>query len=592
MTIFKTLHSALTALVAQGVKEGAFAEEVLPLDFVVELPRDPSHGDLATNLAMMMSKKARQPPRALAESLLPKIKALSEVEDASIAGPGFINLKLKASIWQNELVEILRTGQDYGNSAKGAQQKVVVEYVSANPTGPMHAGHVRGAVLGDALANLLAKAGFDVTREYYFNDAGAQVDVLARTTHLRYREALGENIGEIPEGYYPGEYLKEVATGLVERDGNLWLNKPESEYLVPVRDFAVGAIMTMIRQDLDLIGIHHQVFTNEREIIQNGTLEKAFQILESKGLIYTGTLPPPKGKVMEDWEPVPLTLFRSSQFGDSTDRPLKKRDGSWAYIMPDIAYHYDKIRRGFTLMINVLGTDHGGYLERMRPVVAAFSDGHAKLDVIFNNIVKIFKNGEPVKLSKRSGNLITLREMVEQVGAGAVRFFMLTRDPKSPLDFDFAKVVEQTRDNPVFYVQYAHARCSSVLKHAAEIFSTEELTVAELAKADLAGIKSAEELQLIKGMANYARVLESAAAACEPHRVAFYLLELAALFHGLWNKGNDNTELRFIVSQDKNLTRARLALIKSVQTILRSGLAVLGCEALEELRHVDKSAPA
>ena len=331
----------------------------------------------------------------------------------------------------------------------------------------------------------MTKAGYDVTREYYFNDAGAQVDVLARTTYLRYREALGENIGNIPEGFYPGEYLKDVASALAQRDGKKWLGKDESEWLSPVRDFAVQYMMKMIREDLDLIGIHHDVFTNERELIENGTLDKAFKILQDKDLIYVGTLPPPKGKEMQDWEPVPLTLFRSSNFGDSTDRPLKKRDGSWAYIMPDIAYHYDKIRRGFTLMINVLGTDHGGYLERMRPPIAAFSDGKAELDVIFNNIVKIFKNGEPVKLSKRSGNLITLREMVEQVGAGAVRFFMLTRDPKSPLDFDFAKVVEQTRDNPVFYVQYAHARCCSILRHAAEMFPPEELTPEALAKVDI-----------------------------------------------------------------------------------------------------------
>jgi arginyl-tRNA synthetase len=592
MTLFKSIHTIIAASVDEAVRTGVLTLSAPLPTFVVEPPREAAHGDLATNVAMVIAKIVGKPPRAIADILKPTLIAHASVLSVDIAGPGFINLRLRPEIWQNELKEIIKTGIRYGDSHFGKACKVNIEYVSANPTGPMHAGHVRGAVIGDTLSNLLAKAGYDVTREYYFNDAGTQVDILARTTYLRYREALGEEMGEIPEGFYPGEYLKDVGSALAERDGKKWLGQPEDQWLTPLRRFAVDHMMRMIRIDLELIGIHHDVFTNERDLIDNGTLEKSFKILEDKGLIYIGTLPPPKGKTMDDWEPTPLTLFRSSNFGDSTDRPLKKRDGTWAYIMPDIAYHFDKIRRGFALMINVLGTDHGGYLDRMLPAVAAFSDGQAHLEVVYNNIVKIFKNGEPIKLSKRSGNLITLREMVDQVGASAVRFFMLTRTPESPLDFDFAKVVEHTRDNPVFYVQYAHARCCSILRHAADIFSPDELAPNFLADTDLSLIGSSDELALIKDLTHWPRSVEAAALAYEPHRIAFYLMELAARFHGLWHKGNDDATLRFIVPNNKKLTLARLALIKSVQTVIQSGLAVMGCEPVEEMRSDDKPAAA
>ncbi|MBI1272670.1 MAG: arginine--tRNA ligase [Alphaproteobacteria bacterium] len=585
MSVYGTMRAAIKDAIA------AFGLTQEPPDFTVEPPRDASHGDIATNAAMVLTKLAGKPPRQIAEVIVAKLKEHALIADATIAGPGFINLRLQPAAWHAEAKEILYAGTNYGDSDAGKKERVNIEYVSANPTGPMHAGHVRGAVIGDTLANLLAKAGFDVDREYYFNDAGTQVDVLARTTFLRYREALGEDIGAIPEGLYPGEYLKDVAQALAQRDGKQWLGKDEAAWLAPIRDFAVQHMMGMIRKDLDLIGIHHDVFTNEREMIENGTLDKCFQILEERDLIYTGTLPPPRGKAMEDWEPLPLTLFRSSQFGDSTDRPLKKRDGTWAYIMPDIAYHYDKIRRGYTWMINVLGKDHGGYLERMRPAVAAFSDGKARLDVIFNSIVKVFKNGEPVKLSKRSGNIITLREIVEEVGPGAVRFFMMSRTPDTELEFDFVKVVEQSRDNPVFYVQYAHARCCSVLRHGAEMFPKISQKNEDLVGAPFDRLGHAEELQLIRALANWPRIVEAAAEAHEPHRVTYYLIELAGQFHGFWNKGREDNSLRFLHEDDEALSWARLAMVQAVRTVIASGLAVLGVKPLEELRD-DQSAAA
>ncbi len=549
----------------------------------VEPPREAHHGDMATNAAMVLSKVAGMKPRDLAEKIAESLRNVDGIKEVEIAGPGFINFRLTDDKWGGFIKEILLSGTKYGDSQFGENKKVNIEYVSANPTGPMTVGHTRGAVVGDILASLMKKAGFDVTREYYFNDAGTQIDVLGRTTHLRYREFLGEEGVEISEGMYPGEYLKDVARALAERDGKEWLDKDESEWLPTVSQFAVDYMMLMIREDLELIGIKHDVFTNEREIVENGRLEDSFKKLDDLDLIYTGTLPPPKGKEIENWEPVPLTLFRSSNFGDSSDRPLKKRDGNWAYIMPDIGYHFDKINRGFDWMINVLGKDHGGYLERVRPAIAALSDNKAKLDVVFIAMVKTLKDGKPVKISKRSGNIITLREMVDEVGAGAIRFLMLSRSADTDLDFDFAKAIEQSKDNPVFYVQYAHARCCSVLRKAHDMFDVSDLTSDKLSSANLTKINSEDELQLIRVMSNWTRIVESSAESREPHKISYYLQELASEFHSFWNKGKDDATLRFLIEDDKDLSYARLALVKAMATVIASGLDVMGIEPLEEM---------
>ncbi|MBU6475135.1 MAG: arginine--tRNA ligase [Alphaproteobacteria bacterium] len=583
MNIFTRYQREVCRVLEDMVKAGELPAGLDMTRVKVEPPREAAHGDMATNAAMVLAKPAGKNPRQLGETLTQKLKSIQSVAEASVAGPGFVNFRLVNTEWASVVLDILKCGAAYGDSAMGAHEKVNIEYVSANPTGPMHAGHIRGAVIGDALAALLEKAGYDVTREYYFNDAGTQVDVLARTTHLRYREALGEDIGAIPEGLYPGEYMKDVGQALAARDGKKWLGKDEGEWLAPIREFAVGVMMAEIRKDLALIGITHETFSNEREIVEGGTLEKVFKTLTDMDLIYQGTLPPPKGKEMEDWEPAELTLFRSSRFGDSSDRPLKKRDGTWAYIMPDIAYHYDKIRRGYKWMINVLGKDHGNYLDKMRPAVSALSGGGAKIDVIFCAMVKVLKNGVPVKFSKRSGNIITLREMVEEVGAGAVRFFMLSRTPDSELEFDFAKVVEQSKDNPVFYVQYAHARCHSVFRNAKEMWPDADFSVEALLKADMKRLDSEEELKLVRLMAGWPRHVEAAAEAHEPHRVTFYLHDLAAAFHAFWNKGRDDATLRFLIEKDKDLSFARLALVKAVATVIASGLAVMGVEPVEEM---------
>jgi arginyl-tRNA synthetase len=513
-----------------------------------------------------------------------KIERHPDVVEASVAGPGFINLQLRDGFWQARLADILSAGTDYGSSAIGEGAAVNVEYVSANPTGPLHIAHARGAVIGDALASLLAKAGHKVTREYYINDAGAQVDVLARSTYLRYREALGEDIGTIPEGLYPGDYLKDTGAALAKRDGHKWMDKTESEWLAPVRAFAIESMMALIREDLKTLGIEQEVFSSERHLVEVGAVQKAVDTLKARDLIYVGVLEPPKGKTPDDWEPRPQTLFRATQFGDDVDRPLQKSDGSWTYFANDIAYHYDKFTRGFPTMIDIWGADHGGYIKRMQAAVTAITGGKGALDVKICQLVKLLRGGQPVKMSKRAGTFVTLREVVDEVGRDVVRFIMLTRKNDAPLDFDLEKVLEQSRDNPVFYVQYAHARASSVLRHAAEEMSDIDLSPSALAAAPVARLTDSAELGLIKLMASWPRLVESAAEAHEPHRVAFYLYDLAAAFHGLWNKGKDEASLRFLIAGDRDVTVARLAMVKALAVVLASGLGIFGVKPVEEMR--------
>ena len=550
----------------------------------VEPPREAAHGDLSTNAAMVLAKPAGLKPRALAELLVARLASVDGVTGAEIAGPGFINLRLEARLWHERVLDVLREGARYGESGLGAGRKVNVEYVSANPTGPLTVGHARGAVVGDALAALLEKVGYEVTREYYINDAGTQVDVLARSTHLRYREALGEEIGEIPSGAYPGLYLKAVGAALAARDGERWRDEPEEVWLPELRQFAVDAMVEAIKADLAALGIHHDVFSSERAMVESGGVEAVMETLTARDLIYVGTLEPPKGKAPEDWEPRPQTLFRSTAYGDDVDRPLKKSDGSYTYFASDMAYHLDKHRRGAAVMIDILGADHGGYVKRMKAAVAALSEERCAMEILLCQMVKLLRGGEQVKMSKRAGEFITLRDLVEEVGPGVVRFIMLTRKNDAPLDFDLDKVVEQTRDNPVFYVQYAHARCCSVLRMAAEEMPALDLSDEALMAAPLARLTDSAEIGLIKSLAGWPRLLEGAAEAYEPHRVAFHLYDLAAGFHGLWTKGKEDARLRFLITDDPGLTQARLALVRAVQTVVASGLGLYGVEPVEEMR--------
>ncbi len=550
----------------------------------VEPPRDPSHGDLATNAAMVLAKAAGMAPRAIAEPLAEALRSADAVEAVEVAGPGFINLRLAPDFWRERLAEILLAGTAYGDCDLGQGQKVNVEYVSTNPTGPLTVGHARGAVVGDALASLLAKVGYDVTREYYINDAGAQVDTLARSAYLRYCEALGRDIGEIPEGLYPGDYLKEVGAALAETHGPALLDKPEEDWLADVRGFAIDAMMDLIRRDLAMLGVVQEVFASERALVEAGGVEAVLETLEAQGLIYTGVLEPPKGKRPDDWEPRPQTLFRATSFGDDVDRPLRKSDGSWTYFAGDMAYHLDKFRRGSEVMIDVWGADHGGHIKRMKAAVTALTEGRGRLEVLICQLVTLSRGGEPVRMSKRAGTFVTLRAVLEEVGKDVVRFIMLTRKNDAPLDFDLEKVLEQSRDNPVFYVHYAHARARSVLRHAAEACPDVDQDPEALARGPLHLLTDSDELGLIKSLAGWPRLVESAAEAYEPHRVAFYLYDLASAFHGLWNRGNEDASLRFLLPDQPELTAARLALVQGLAFVVASGLTVFGVESVEELR--------
>ena len=573
MNIYHFFETEISSILNGLVADGTLPADLDHAGISCETPRDPSHGDLATNAAMVLAKRAGMKPRDLAEAISAGLAAVEGVAAVDIAGPGFINLRLEKQLWQDRIDDILAAGENWGKSDIGQGKTVNVEYVSANPTGPLHAAHARGAIIGDSLAALLEWAGFTVTREYYINDAGNQVDTLARSAHLRYREALGEDIGTIPEGFYPGDYLKEVGAAFAKAHGDAWLRRPEEEWLPVIRTFTIDAMMADIKTDLTNLGIEIDVFSSERALVENGAVDHAMKTLEEKGLIYRGVLEPPKGKTPEDWEPREQTLFRASQFGDDTDRPIMKSDGSWTYFSTDVAYHLDKLSRGSSRLIDIWGADHGGYVKRMQAAVTALSGDKDALDVRLCQLVKLMDNGKPVKMSKRAGTFVTLSDVLDSVGKDILRFIMLTRRSDQAMDFDYAKVTEQSRENPVFYVQYAHARAMSVLKSSGQID----------ADVDLSLLDDDAEMNLIRIMASWPRQVEAAAEAHEPHRIAFYLQDLAAAFHALWNKGRDDPGLKFIRDDSPAHTAARLRMVEAAALVIRCGLAMLGVDAKEEM---------
>lgn len=581
MNLFAEIRLAVTGALDALADEGVLPKGLDLSAVAVEPPRDAAHGDMATNAAMVLAKPTGLAPRAIAEALVARLMADPRIEGADVAGPGFLNLRLAPAVWHAVLRAVLVSGTDYGRSTLGAGQKVNVEFVSANPTGPMHVGHTRGAVVGDALSNLLAFAGWNVTREYYINDGGAQVDVLARSAYERYREAHGLE-PEIREGLYPGDYLIPVGEALKAKYGDSLLDKGEQFWLAEVRDFATEMMMAEIRRDLALMGVTMDVYSSEKALYGTGEIEAAIETLRGMDLIYDGVLEPPKGKTPEDWEPREQTLFRSTAHGDDVDRPVKKSDGSWTYFAPDIAYHYNKVRRGFDQLIDIFGADHGGYVKRMKAAVSALSNGRVPLDIKLIQLVKLWKGGEPFKMSKRAGTFVTLRDVVEQAGADVTRFIMLTRKNDVALDFDFDKVLEQSKDNPVFYVQYANARVNSVLRKAREagIACDDPVLIA----TDLSGLTHEAELTLARKIAEWPRLVEIAARGNEPHRVAFYLYELASDFHALWNRGNDDASLRFLQEGNAATSAAKIALARATGVVIAAGLGILGVTPVEEMR--------
>jgi len=581
MNLFAEFRALVLAELAGMAAEGLLPAGLDMGNVSVEPPRDPGHGDMMTNAAMVLAKPAGVQPRGLAEGLAARLLRDARIEAADVAGPGFLNLKLAAPVWQNVVKTALETGPDYGRSTLGAGRKVNVEFVSANPTGPMHVGHVRGAVVGDALASLLAFTGWQVTREYYVNDGGAQVDVLARSAFERYREANGLE-PEIREGLYPGDYLVPVGEALKAKYGDTLLDQPEAVWLADLREFATQMMMQLIREDLAALNVRMDVYSSEKALYGTGLIEAALATLRAKGLIYEGVLEPPKGKTPEDWEPRQQTLFRSTAHGDDVDRPVRKSDGQWTYFAPDIAYHFDKVKRGFDELIDILGADHGGYVKRMKAAVAALSDEKVVLDIKLIQLVKLYKNGEPFKMSKRAGTFVTLRDVVEQAGAEVTRFMMLTRKNDVALDFDFAKVLEQSKDNPVFYVQYASARINSVLRKAREMGLV--VDDATLARADLSRLSHGAEIDMAKKIAEWPRLVEIAAKGNEPHRIAFYLYELASDFHGLWNRGSDDASLRFLQEGAPDTSASKIALARATGVVISAGLAILGVTPAEEMR--------